>query len=215
VATEVLGRLIEVVTGQPLQDFLAAEVFGPLGMTDARWWVPGSERHRLATLYTPDPVSGRAIRLDALDPLAHTPPSLYAGGAGLTATAADYHRFTQLLAREGELDGVRLLGSRTVRYMTRNHLPGGVDIAAIQTGGFAETTFEGVGFGLGFAVVTDPVPARVFSSPGAYYWGGATSTAFWVDPAEELTVAFYTQLIPSAAYPIRPQLRQLVYAALR
>ena len=120
-----------------------------------------------------------------------------------------------MLLREGALDGVRLLGSRTVRFMTRNHLPGGVDVAAVQTGGFAETTFEGVGFGLGFAVVLDPVPARVPSSPGTYYWGGAASTAFWVDPAEELTVEFYTQLIPSATYPIRPQLRQLVYSALR
>jgi CubicO group peptidase (beta-lactamase class C family) len=120
-----------------------------------------------------------------------------------------------MLVRDGELDGVRILGSRTVRFMARNHLPGDVDIAAVQTGGFAETTFEGVGFGLGFAVVQDPIPARVPSSPGTYYWGGAASTAFWIDPMEQLTVSFFTQLIPSAKHPIRPQLRQFVYSALR
>jgi CubicO group peptidase (beta-lactamase class C family) len=98
--------------------------------------------------------------------------------------------------------------------MTRNHLPGGVDLDRLQTGGFAETTFEGIGFGLGFAVVRDPVPSRVFSSPGTFYWGGAASTAFWIDPAERLTVGFYTQLVPSSTYPLRPQLRQLIYSAL-
>jgi CubicO group peptidase (beta-lactamase class C family) len=146
---------------------------------------------------------------------ARSRPGLFAGGAGLICTAADYQRFMQMLLNEGDLDGVRLLGSRTVRYMTRNHLPGGADIDQLNAGGFAETIFEGVGFGLGFAVVRDPVPAHYPSSPGAYYWGGAASTAFWIDPAEELTVSFFTQLVPSSYHPIRPQLRQLIYSALR
>ena len=120
-----------------------------------------------------------------------------------------------MLLNGGELDGVRLLGPRTVSYMTRNHLPGGADIDAVNAGGFAETIFDGVGFGLGFAVVLDPIPARYPTSPGTYYWGGAASTAFFIDPVEDLIVTFYTQLMPSAQYPIRPQLRQLVYAALR
>jgi CubicO group peptidase (beta-lactamase class C family) len=134
---------------------------------------------------------------------ARAEPGMFNGGAGLIGTAADYQRFTRMLLAEGTVDGVRILGSRTIRFMTRNHLPGGVDVAAIRTGGFAETTFEGVGFGLGFAVVLDPGPAKV-PSPGTYYWGGAASTAFWVEPAEELTVEFYTQLVPSATHPIRP-----------
>jgi CubicO group peptidase (beta-lactamase class C family) len=215
VATDVLGRLIEVISGQSLAEFCAERIFGPLGMADARWWVDDPEAHRLATLYTPDPASGKAVELTVMGAKARSRPGLFAGGAGLICTAADYQRFMQMLLNEGDLDGVRLLGSRTVRYMTRNHLPGGADIDQLNAGGFAETIFEGVGFGLGFAVVRDPVPAHYPSSPGAYYWGGAASTAFWIDPAEELTVSFFTQLVPSSYHPIRPQLRQLIYSALR
>jgi CubicO group peptidase (beta-lactamase class C family) len=119
-----------------------------------------------------------------------------------------------MLLREGELDGVRLLGPHTVRYMTRNHLPGGVDLDAFSSGGFAETTFTGIGFGLGFAVVENPVPWKVPSSAGQYYWGGLASTAFWVDPVEQLTAMLFTQLVPSSRWSLRPQLRQLVYSAL-
>jgi CubicO group peptidase (beta-lactamase class C family) len=141
-------------------------------------------------------------------------PVMLAGGHGLISTAADYHRFTQMLVRQGELDGVRLLGPQTVRYMTRNHLPGGVDLDTYSSGGFAETNFEGVGFGLGFAVVQDPIPARVPSSVGQYYWGGLASTAFFVDPVEQLTAMLFTQLVPSGRWPLRSQLRQLVYSAI-
>ena len=120
-----------------------------------------------------------------------------------------------MLLNGGALNGVTLLGPRTVSYMTRNHLPGGADIATVNSGGFPEVIFDGVGFGLGFAVVLDPIRARYPTSPGTYYWGGAASTAFFVDPVEDLIVTFYTQLMPSSQYPIRPQLRQLVYSALR
>lgn len=223
VSTDVLGRLVEVVSGRTLGDFLRARVFEPLGMTDTRWWVDpaGDEAERLAALYVPAPAggaagaAGTAVRFDALGRHAMEEPALLSGGGGLICTAADYHRFTSMLLREGTAAaGERLLSSRTVRFMTRNHLPGGVDLDRMQTGGFAETTFEGIGFGLGFAVVRDPVPARTPSTPGTYYWGGAASTAFWVDPAERLTVAFYTQLLPSSTHPIRPQLRQLIYSAM-
>jgi CubicO group peptidase (beta-lactamase class C family) len=130
------------------------------------------------------------------------------------STAEDYHRFTQLLVNGGELDGVRLLGPRTVAHMTSNHLPGGVDLEAYGRPLFAEMPFNGFGFGLGFSVLTDPVKAKTLSSRGEFGWGGAASTAFWVDPGEEITVMFFTQLMPSSTYPIRQHLRQLVYQAL-
>jgi CubicO group peptidase (beta-lactamase class C family) len=213
VATDVLGRLVEVVSGQRLDEFFAQRIFGPLGMTDTRWWVAGDEAARLAALYVPNPAGG-VLRFDHIGREALTEPSLLSGGGGLISTAADYHRFTQMLLGEGTYQGNRLLGSRTVRYMTRNHLPGGVDLQDITTGGFAETTFEGIGFGLGFAVMRDPVPTRTPSSEGQFYWGGAASTTFFVDPAEELTAMLFTQLMPSSTYPLRPQLRQMLYSAL-
>jgi CubicO group peptidase (beta-lactamase class C family) len=208
VSTDVLGRLVEVVAGVPLPEFVRTRILEPLGMRDTSWSVPRDEG-RLAALYVPGP-DGRRLRYDPLGNLAFEEPKAPAGGGGLISTAADYQKFmSMLLARGGEL-----LAPRTVAFMTRNQLPGGVDLDTMQTGGFAETTFEGIGFGLGFAVVRDPVPARVYSSPGTFYWGGAASTAFWVDPVERLTVGFYTQLVPSSTYPIRPQLRQLIYSAL-
>ncbi|SCL28792.1 CubicO group peptidase, beta-lactamase class C family [Micromonospora nigra] len=214
VATDVLGRLIEVVSGQSLDAFFADRILRPLGMTDTRWWVEGDESARLAALHAPDPRTGRAVRFDKLGDAAYTKPMLLSGGGGLISSAADYHRFTQLLLRGGEVAGVRLLAPRTVRLMTRNHLPGGQDLGTLSTGGFAETTFDGIGFGLGFAVVDDPIPSRGPSSVGEFYWGGVASTAFWVDPTEELTALFFTQLMPSSTWPLRSQLRQLVYAAL-
>jgi CubicO group peptidase (beta-lactamase class C family) len=216
VASDVLGRLVEIWSGQPLDAVIAERVTGPLGMTDTRWWVDpeSAEAARLAALYTPDPATGRASRLDSFGHAALAAPKMLSGGGGLLSTATDYERFTRMLLRGGELDGVRVLSPRTLRLMTENHLPGGADLGALSTGGFAETTFEGVGFGLGFAVVLDPGPAKTLTSRGEYYWGGAASTAFWVDPAEEVTALLFTQLLPSSTHPLRSQLRQLVYSAL-
>ncbi|SBT52592.1 CubicO group peptidase, beta-lactamase class C family [Micromonospora auratinigra] len=214
VSTDVLGRLVEVVSGQRLDAFFAERILRPLGMTDTRWWVDEPDAKRLAALYTPHPGTGQAVRADGIGRAASTEPGWHSGGGGLVSTAADYHRFTQFLLRGGELDGVRLLGPRTVRFMTRNHLPGNRDLASFAPDGFSETILDGIGFGLGFAVVLDPVPSRVPSSVGEYYWGGLASTAFWVDPVEEVTALLFTQLMPSSTYPLRPQLRQLVYSAL-
>ena len=218
VATDVLGRVIEVVSGQSLAEFLEQRVLGPLGMTDTSFWVEGDRAGRLAALYSPGP-DGRATRMDTFGRHALAPPEFLSGGGGLISTAADYHRFLQmLLARPGspagELDGVALLGSRTVGYMTRNHLPGGADLESFGRELFAEAPLRGNGFGLGFAVVIDPAAGKTLTSAGEYSWGGAASTAFFVNPAEQLTVMFFTQLLPSSAYPIRSQLRQLVYQAL-
>ncbi len=214
VATDVLGRLVEVVTGQGLDEVFAERVLGPLGMHDTRWSVDEADAGRLAALYVPHPATGQAVRYDELGRRALSRPAMLSGGGGLVSTAADYARFTSALLRGGELDGVRLLGPRTLAYMTRNHLPGGGTLTSLGRGQFAETTYEGIGFGLGFGVSVDPVATKVTASPGEFTWGGLASTAFWVDPAEQLTAHFYTQLLPSSTYPVRTELRQLVYAAL-
>jgi CubicO group peptidase (beta-lactamase class C family) len=212
VATDVLGRLVEVVSGQSLDRFLAERIFEPLGMTDTGFFIDEGDADRMASLYMPD-ANGRAVPVDMRGAEFRKPRALQ-GGAGLISTAGDYHRFTQMLLRGGELDGVRLLGSRTVAYMTRNHLPGGVDLEAFGRPVFAEVSYGGVGFGLGFGVVQDAAKTKSMGSEGEFNWGGAASTAFWVDPAEQITVVFLTQLIPSNTHPIRPQLRQLVNQAL-
>ena len=218
VATDVLGRVVEVASGQRLDEFFADRIFGPLGMTGTAFWAGPAAQPRLAALYNPGP-DGKAARLDAMGRWALKEPRMLSGGGGLVSTAADYDRFTQMLLHRpgspaGELDGVRLLSPRTVGYMGRNHLPGGVDLETFGRPLFAEAPFRGVGFGLGFAVLIDPVPGKVVGSAGELSWGGAASTSFWVDREADLTVSFFTQLLPSSTYPIRPQLRQLVYQAL-
>jgi CubicO group peptidase (beta-lactamase class C family) len=212
VASDVLGRVVEVVSGQPLDRFFQERIFGPLGMADTGFWVPEADAGELAALYVAGPEG--LVRNDDLGGRALGPPACPSGGGGLVSTAADYHRFTQALLRGGELEGARLLGSRTLAYMARNHLPGGADLETFGRRLFAETTFDGVGYGLGFAVLLDPVANKVLSTPGELAWGGAASTFFWVDPAEDLTAIFLTQLLPSSTYPLRSELRQLVYQAL-
>jgi CubicO group peptidase (beta-lactamase class C family) len=218
VATDVLGRVVELACGQRLDEFFADRIFGPLAMTDTAFWVGPAARPRLATLYGPGP-DGQLTRLDALDRMTLERPSVLGGGGGLVSTAADYDRFTQMLLHRpgspaGELDGTKLLSPRTVGYMTRNHLPDGLDLETFGRSLEAETPFRGIGFGLGFAVVLDPVPSRVTRTVGELSWGGAAGTHFWIDPEAGLTVSFFTQLLPAGAYPIRSQLRQLVYQAL-
>jgi CubicO group peptidase (beta-lactamase class C family) len=140
-------------------------------------------------------------------------PAYLSGGGGLVSSAADYLRFARMVLE----DGGPLLGSRTMAYMSENHLPGGAELEtfARRVGAFSETQFAGHGFGLGFSVVEDPMEAKIMVSPGELAWGGAASTSFWVDPLERITAVFFTQMLPSSTYPLRPQLRQLVYQALR
>ena len=213
VSTDVLGRVVEVASGQPFEAFLDEHVLGPLGMDETRWWVDEPDLDRLATLYMRGPDGGLAANT-ALGEEVTRPPVLHAGGGGLVSTVGDYHRFTQMLLRGGELDGVRLLGPRTVAYMTRNHLPGGADMETIGRPIFAESAYRGVGFGLGFSTVVDALAGKVLTSPGEYAWGGFASTAFYIDPVEEVTAMFFTQFLPSSTYPIRPRLRALVAQAL-
>jgi CubicO group peptidase (beta-lactamase class C family) len=212
VSTDVLGRVVEVVSGQSLDVFLRKRILDPLGMDDTDFWVPEDKRDRFAELYFRNPSTKQATKMPA--PRLRSKPTMLGGGGGLCGTAADYLRFTQMLLNKGELDGVRILGSRTVDYMTRNHLPGNADLEAYGRSLFAETTFDGIGFGLGFSVILDAAANRSPGTEGSYSWGGAASTIFWNDPAENLTALFLTQLLPSSTYPIRPQLQQLVYQAL-
>jgi CubicO group peptidase (beta-lactamase class C family) len=213
VSTDVLGRLIEVVSGQNLAEFFQQRIFDPLGMRDTSFTLRGDLGERLGALYVPD-ADGKATRNDEFGDAARGEVTFLSGGGGLLSTTQDYHRFTQMLLRGGELDGRRLLGSRTLRYMTANSLPGGQDLEQFGIPLFAETRFDGQGFGLGFSVLEDPVAYGTLASKGEYGWGGAASTAFWVDPLEQITMIFMTQLLPSSTWPIRTQLRQLVYSAL-
>lgn len=226
VATDVLGRLIEIISGQSFDAFLTDRIFRPLGMVDTGFWVDDDRSHRLAANYAvpelspfplPEGVEGqtRAVIDEADETSAfRSAPTFLSGGGGLVSTIHDYHRFTQMLLRGGELDGARVLGRKTLEFATTNHLPGGRDLAAMGQPVFSETRYDGIGFGLGFSVVLDPAAAQVISSRGEFAWGGAASTLFWVDPSEELTVIGLTQLMPSSAYPIRQELRALVYSAL-
>ncbi len=214
VAADVLGRVVEVASGQSLDTFFAERILGPLGMDDTAFWVDEPDQDRLAALYLPLPGTAQAVRGDAFGQAALAPPDCLSGGGGLVSSAGDYVRFASMLLGGGELDGVRLLGPRTVGYMASNHLPGGADLESFGRPLFAETTFDGIGFGLGFSVVVDPVKNKVPSSVGEFGWGGAASTVFWVDPAEEITVVFLTQLLPSSTHPIRSELKALVSQAI-
>jgi CubicO group peptidase (beta-lactamase class C family) len=220
VSTDVLGRLVEVLSGQTLDEFFEQRIFAPLGMTDTSFGLrPGDDPEELAQLYAPtrtDPLGPPTGMqpLAAFAGAALSKPLYLSGGGGLVSTAADYLQFVEMLRRRGEYDGGRLLGPRTVAHMTRNHLPGNADLETFGRPLFAETPLRGVGFGLGFSMVLDQARYGTLSSIGEYSWGGAASTAFYIDPVEDLTVTFYTQLLPSSTLPLRSHLRQLVSQAI-
>jgi CubicO group peptidase (beta-lactamase class C family) len=212
VASNVLGRIIEVVSGQPLDVFLAERVFRPLGMTDAGFEVSEEQAGRLAELYGEKEGGG-------IEPIAGLPlrgrPRFLSGSGGMMASAYDVHRFMEMLRRRGELDGVRLLEPDTVDLMTRNHLPGGADLRAFGSRpAHDEPGNEGVGFGLGVSVVVDPSRTREPSSAGTFGWTGVATTAFWVDPGRDLTVQFYTQVRPRSSHTVFRDLRRLVHEAV-
>lgn len=214
VATDVLGRLVEVLAGTPLDRVLRDRIFSPLGMNDTGFALGDGQLSRFAALFNAkDGALELAERPDAKASHARE-VTLFSGGGGLVSTAADYLRFAEAMRCKGALGAKRILGRRTVDLMTMNHLPGNADMAAMGTPVHSETSYEGIGFGLGFSVVLDPATAKAACSAGEYAWGGAASTAFWVDPMEDIVVVFMTQLLPSSTYPIRRELRALVYQAL-
>lgn len=214
VSTDVLGVLVERISGKPFQDFLQERIFGPLGMTDTGFSVREDQKARFAACYNATPTGGLDLQDDPETSPYLKAPSFYSGGGGLVSTADDYMKFCRMLVNRGELDGARLLAPNTLKLMASNHLPGGQDLTNLSRSLFSEATNAGVGFGLGFAVTFDPVKAMLPSSAGEYYWGGAASTAFWVDPVEDIAVVFMTQVLPSSTYAIRRELRTLVYSAL-
>ncbi len=214
VSTDVLGYLVEVLSGQSLADFFQQRIFTPLNMQNTGFHVPVHQQARFAACYQYCHGGSFSLQDDSASSSFLSPPTFFSGGGGLISTAADYLRFAQMFLNGGQLDGTRLLSPRTVAYMGRNHLPNEKTLPALATGSFSETPFEGVGFGLGFAVRDNAVSAGVLSSEGELSWGGLASTHFWIDPQEDLIAIFMTQLIPSSSYNIRNELRTLVYSCL-
>jgi len=211
IATDILGRLVEVIAGQPFDRFLTERVLIPLGMTETVFQVTPDMLPRFAALYARGPERTPVLMDDG-------PTSIFlksrlpSGGGGLVSTIDDYLKFCRFILNKGELNGVRLLGRKTVELMTANHLPG--DLAAMGQARFAESSYAGIGFGLGFSVMLDPAVAQILGTPGEVAWGGAASTAFWIDPREDMAVVLFTQLLPSSSWPIRRELRVLTYQAV-
>jgi CubicO group peptidase (beta-lactamase class C family) len=215
VSTDVCGHLVEIISGQRFDDYLRQTIFEPLGLNDTGFMVPDEKVHRFAACYRRDASKRLVLVDDPRDSGYRKEPSFLSGGGGLVSTTRDYLRFCQMLLGGGELDGVRILGRKTVELMASNHLPGDGDLESFATpGGYGEVGFAGMGFGLTVAVAKAPALTQVIGSPGEYMWGGAASTIFWVDPAEDLTVVFMTQLLPSGTFNFRGQLKTLVYPAI-
>lgn len=224
VATDVIGYLIGKISGMPFEQFLKERILDPLGMNDTDFHVPADKAHRLAACYSANPQGdmtfhaterkGMTLQDDPKTSSFLSPPSFISGGGGLCSTAADYLTFCRALINGGEVGGVRLIGPKTLQLMTSNHLPGGLDLPGLSRSLFSEATYNGIGFGLGFSVTMDPAKTLIPGSRGEYAWGGAATTSFWIDPAEELIAIFMTQVLPSSAYPLRRELRTLVYSAI-
>jgi CubicO group peptidase (beta-lactamase class C family) len=213
-STDIVGRLVEILSGDRFDDYLRREIFDPLGMVDTGFFVPEETADRLTALYQFQPAKAPALAESPGESPYLRPRSYLSGAGGLVSTTSDYVAFCAMLLNGGHLGGRRVLGRKTLELMTSNHLAGGATLADLAIGGFGEAGFEGVGFGLGFAVGQGPVATAMAGSAGDFYWGGAASTAFWVDPTEDLFAVFMTQLLPSVAYPFRAQLRALVYQSI-
>lgn len=213
IGIDVIGRVIEVVSGKSLDQYLKEEILDPLEMVDTGFFVPDSKRNRFADCYFKadyDPLH----LLDSADAseFGEGQVNTFSGGGGLVSTLGDYFRFGEMIRLGGALDGVRLVSPRTLAFMQRNHLAG--EISSMGPSSFAEMPMDGMGFGLGGAVVLDPARARMIGSVGDFGWGGMASTFFWTDPVENLTCIYFTQLVPSSSYPNRAELKALVHGAL-
>lgn len=213
VSTDVLGYLVGKISGEPFDQFLRKRIFEPLGMKDSGFHIQPGQEERFSACYAATPRGGMVRFDDPEKSMYRNPPKLLSGGGGMVSTAGDYLRFARMLLNGGTLDGVQILSPKTIELMASNHLPDGKDLPALSRSLFSEVTYNGIGFGLGFAVVIDPPRTLIPGSYGDFSWGGAASTYFWVDPEEEMTTVFMTQLMPSTTYTIRRELRTLVYSA--
>ena len=214
VSTDVCGYLIEVISGKTLDMFLEEEIFQPLGMADTGFYVPSSKTQRLSSNYEYREGQEPILVDDANTGSYINPPTLFSGGGGLVSTLDDYMAFCKMVLGRGSLAGHRILSRKTLDLMSSNHLTNGKDLRSCAYGRWSETSYTGVGFGLGFSVLLDPAASQVSGSKGELAWGGAASTAFWIDPLEDMAVVFLTQLLPSSTYNVRRELRSLVYSAL-
>ena len=212
-STDVCGYLVEAISGMPFDVYLRENIFEPLGMVDTSFQIAPEKVDRFAANYQRTPEKTLKLIDDPQDSTYAQPKTFFSGGGGLVSTTADYARFCEMLRRGGELDGARILGPRTIELMHQNHLPGGQDLTQLAVGSFSETANAGVGFGLGFAKTLGRVEAGSIAA-GDYYWGGAASTIFWVDPVEDLYAICMTQLMPSNTFNFRGQLKSLIYSAI-
>lgn len=210
VSTDVLGYLVEQVSGQSLDEYFKKNIFEPLGMEDTDFECPDDKLSRLASLYEYNQ-SGKPklMKVPSLD------VKMMSGGGGLFSTMSDYYKFASMLLNQGEMNGERIIGRKTLQYMTSNHLPNGKDLTEMSESAFSETPYAGVGFGLGFSVMLDPLKSQTLSDIGEFGWGGMASTVFFINPKEDMLVIFLTQLVPSSTYQVRRELRSLVYSALK
>jgi len=217
VSIDVLGYLVEKLSGMSFGEFLRTRLFDPLGMKDTAFYVPSDDIERFTSCYQPE-TQGSGLRLqdDGRESIYAKPPMLESGGGGLVSTAHDYLRFCRMMLNGGTLDGVQILSPKTVALFSLNYLPDAREIADMALPGmFSESGYAGVGFSLGCGVNVNVAKTRLPGSLGEYFWGGAAATAFWIDPKEELTVVFMTQVIGSSArLTLRRDLRTLVYSAM-
>jgi CubicO group peptidase (beta-lactamase class C family) len=218
VSTDVVGYLVEVISGQRFDRYLQERIFDPLGMRDTGFWVLPDQGDRLATNYASS-ATGDGVEVvdDAATSQFLRNPTFLSGGGGLVSTAGDYLRFCRMLLGNGRLDGARIIGRKTLELMTKNHLTGNRSIAEAVASGEPDPTYAGNGFGLGFAVRLDTADGQVSGTPGQYSWSGAAGTFFWIDPVEELAVVFMTQYMawsPAPRFNVARELRAIVYGAL-
>jgi CubicO group peptidase (beta-lactamase class C family) len=214
VSTDVIGAIIQRIEGKPLNQIFQERIFGPLGMVDTGFLVPPENAHRITDCFALHPTKKMELFDKGGASRWSSPNAFLSGGGGLCSTLRDYHRFCRMLLNGGALDGVQIISPKTLELMTANHLPGGKDLTEISVSMFSEADNAGIGFGIGFACNMTPHTTLVPGSPGEFYWGGMFSTAFFVDPVEDIIMIFMTQLMPSSAYPIRREIKTMLYAAL-
>jgi len=213
VSTDVLGYIVGKVSGQAFENYLHERILQPLGMTDTGFHVHAGKEARFAACYAATPAGGMTLQDDPAKSSYLKPPTLISGGGGLVSTAGDYLKFCRMLLNGGTFGSTQFLSPKTIELMTRNHLPDNKDLPALSRSLFSEAAYNGIGFGLGFSVTMDPAKAMIPGSTGEYSWGGAASTAFWIDPREDLITIFMAQLLPSSSTPIRRELRTMVYSS--